>query len=61
LLLSSIALAMGSGLFGGGASLWLDSWDGYAATRDRLLGHIRDHGIDNVVVLTGDVHSSCLE
>ncbi|AJQ96014.1 alkaline phosphatase D family protein [Gynuella sunshinyii] len=45
-------------LFGGGASLWLDSWDGYAATRDRLLGHIRDHGIDNVVVLTGDVHSS---
>lgn len=44
--------------FGGGASLWLDSWDGYAATRDRLLSHIRRNKIHNVVVLTGDVHSS---
>ena len=44
--------------FGGGASLWLDSWDGYAANRDRLLATIRDNRIDNVVVLTGDVHTS---
>lgn len=44
--------------FGGGASLWLDSWDGYAATRDRLLSLIRQQQIGNVVVLTGDVHSS---
>ncbi|WP_430460017.1 alkaline phosphatase D family protein [Thalassolituus sp. LLYu03] len=44
--------------FGGGASLWLDSWDGYAASRDRLLALIRQQAIQNVVVLTGDVHSS---
>jgi len=44
--------------FGGGASLWLDSWDGYSATRDRLLALLRNGQIDNVVILTGDVHSS---
>lgn len=44
--------------FGGGASLWLDGWDGYAAGRDRLLTHIRQNRIDNTVILTGDVHSS---
>jgi len=44
--------------FGGGASLWLDSWDGYAASRDRLLALLRQQQISNVVVLTGDVHSS---
>ena len=44
--------------FGGGASLWLDSWDGYSATRDRLLALLRNEQIDNVVILTGDVHSS---
>ncbi|HVH99258.1 MAG TPA: alkaline phosphatase D family protein [Enhygromyxa sp.] len=35
-----------------------DSWDGYEAARRRLLGYIRDNAIANVVVLTGDVHSS---
>lgn len=35
-----------------------DSWDGYQASRDRLLSFIEDEKIDNVVVLTGDVHSS---
>jgi alkaline phosphatase D len=35
-----------------------DAWDGYEAARRRLLGHLRDNAIDNVVVLTGDVHSS---
>lgn len=44
--------------WGGGASLWLDSWDGYAASRDRFLKQLKDESIDNVVVLTGDVHSS---
>ncbi len=35
-----------------------DTWDGYRASRDRLLGFIRDEGIDNVVVASGDWHSS---
>lgn len=35
-----------------------DSWDGFEAARRRLLGFIRDNAIRNVVVLTGDVHSS---
>jgi len=35
-----------------------DSWDGYQAARRRLVEHIIGDGIDGVVVLTGDVHSS---
>ena len=34
-----------------------DPWDGYLGARTRLLDHLRDEGIDNLVVLTGDVHS----
>lgn len=35
-----------------------DSWDGYGASRRRLLEAISSGRIDNVVVLTGDAHSS---
>lgn len=35
-----------------------DSWDGYGATRERLFDLLEQRGIDNVVVLTGDAHSS---
>ena len=35
-----------------------DQWDGYAPSRARFLGLLRDEAIDNVVVLTGDAHSS---
>lgn len=35
-----------------------DQWDGYAGARDRLLQFIESKGIDNVIVLTGDFHSS---
>jgi alkaline phosphatase D len=35
-----------------------DQWDGYAPSRARVLGFLRDEAIDNVVVLTGDAHSS---
>lgn len=35
-----------------------DSWDGYQAARNRLLDFIDTNKIDNVVILTGDVHSS---
>ena len=36
----------------------MDAWDGYVAARNRLLGFVADGDIDNVVVLTGDIHSS---
>jgi alkaline phosphatase D len=35
-----------------------DQWDGYPAERDALLAHVQDHGIDKLVVLSGDVHVS---
>lgn len=35
-----------------------DPWDGYEHARRRLLNHISDNDIADVVVLTGDVHSS---
>jgi alkaline phosphatase D len=35
-----------------------DQWDGYPAARSRLLGYIGQNSINNVVVLTGDIHSS---
>jgi alkaline phosphatase D len=35
-----------------------DQWDGYAAARARVLGALSENAIDNVVVLTGDIHSS---
>jgi alkaline phosphatase D len=35
-----------------------DQWDGYAPTRTRMLGLLREEGVGNVVILTGDAHSS---
>jgi alkaline phosphatase D len=35
-----------------------DQWDGYLASRNRFLNHLLANQIDNVVVLTGDIHSS---
>ncbi len=35
-----------------------DQWDGYPASRTRLLDHLEERGIADMVVLTGDVHSS---
>ena len=35
-----------------------DQWDGYTADRQALYDHIMDNNIENVVVLTGDIHSS---
>ena len=36
----------------------LDSWDGYAVERARLMGVMAEDRVQNPVVLTGDVHSS---
>lgn len=43
---------------GGGAQLNYDQWDGYETSRRALLGRIEAMGLDNAVVLTGDIHSS---
>ena len=40
----------------GAAVLNYDQWDGYPAQRDRLLQHVSDNAVPNVVVLTGDIH-----
>jgi alkaline phosphatase D len=36
----------------------VDTWDGYVAARNRLLGSIADNNVENLIVLTGDTHSS---
>lgn len=35
-----------------------DAWDGYEEERERLYQHISNNNIDNVIVLTGDIHST---
>ncbi|PHI20350.1 phosphodiesterase [Lewinellaceae bacterium SD302] len=39
-------------------SSFLDIWDGYPAERQRVIDELIDNQIDNVVILTGDFHSS---
>jgi len=36
----------------------VDQWDGYTADRHEIFGHISDHGLQNTVFLTGDIHSA---
>jgi alkaline phosphatase D len=36
---------------------WTDDWNGFPADRSRLLQHIHDARVQNVVVLGGDVHA----
>ncbi len=38
------------------AKVSMDAWDGYPASRDRVLAGARSAGVDNLMVLTGDVH-----
>lgn len=35
-----------------------DQWDGYNYERNQLLNHIMNNNIENIVVLTGDIHTS---
>ncbi len=35
-----------------------DQWDGYDASRQRLFQMVRDNEVQNLVVLTGDIHTS---
>ncbi|MGW2708943.1 alkaline phosphatase D family protein, partial [Streptomyces sp. NPDC001356] len=34
----------------------MDSWDGYPASRERILAGAEAVGVENLMVLTGDVH-----
>ncbi|MCX5081369.1 alkaline phosphatase D family protein [Streptomyces sp. NPDC001939] len=38
------------------AKVSMDAWDGYRASRQRVLAGARAAGVDNLMVLTGDVH-----
>lgn len=40
----------------GGAVLNYDQWDGYPAQRSRVVDHLAERQIPDVVVLTGDIH-----
>ncbi|KXS21147.1 hypothetical protein M427DRAFT_130714 [Gonapodya prolifera JEL478] len=35
-----------------------DAWNGYVASRQRLINRIKDEKIENVVILSGDIHSN---
>lgn len=39
-------------------SAFLDIWDGYPTERDEIINFMGNNDLDNVVVLTGDFHSS---
>lgn len=39
-------------------ALNMDQWDGYAVERDRVREFVRSIGLKNLVVLTGDIHTS---
>lgn len=41
----------------GDSSHWTDGWDGYPASRARLLDEVAQRKLPNVVVLGGDVHA----
>ncbi len=41
-----------------GFKLSMDSWDGYPASRQRILAGAEAAGVENLMVLTGDVHVS---
>ena len=47
-----------SGVPSEGVALAADTWDGYEAERERLLGFLRARPVQDVVVLTGDLHAS---
>ena len=40
-----------------GGLYWTDGWDGYVASRNRLLGGVADRQLPGVVVLGGDIHT----
>lgn len=42
----------------GSTELFSDFWEGYRVQRKRIIDHIVENGIDNLVFMTGDIHTS---
>jgi alkaline phosphatase D len=57
LLAQQIFMAQHDYHLGPGHEMLVDTWDGYAAERDRVLGDVAASGARNPVVLTGDIHT----
>ena len=53
-----VAMAQLDRKTGPGLEVPMDTWNGYAASRQRVLSGVRDRGVRNLVVLTGDLHRS---
>ena len=58
IMVSQFKVAPGPDASGTSVYFNYDQWDGYQVDRNRLLNFIGDNNLDNVVVLTGDIHSS---
>ena len=43
-----------------GAVLNYDQWDGYPLQRERILQHLAENDVPNVIVLTGDIHLAAI-
>ncbi|XVQ09855.1 alkaline phosphatase D family protein [Spirillospora sp. CA-255316] len=43
---------------GPGKDVWVDPWDGYAADRNKVLAAAHEHGVRNLVVISGDRHQN---
>ncbi|MBC9727846.1 alkaline phosphatase [Streptomyces sp. TRM68367] len=52
------AMARLDTLSGPGVEVPMDMWDGYEASRDRVLGGAHERGVRNLVALGGDLHRS---
>lgn len=57
-LLDDITETLGLGLREGGGNEGSDNWGAYLAERDELIAFLRDGGITDNVVLTGDIHTA---
>jgi alkaline phosphatase D len=59
---AQVKIEPGTSASGGGRFVNADQWDGYQSARDRVYDLIKGTGtapaVDNVVILTGDAHSS---
>ncbi|MCT2585506.1 alkaline phosphatase D family protein [Actinophytocola gossypii] len=57
-LANQIFVMQGDSAAGPEQAFGMDTWDGYAAARQRLFDGIRSRDVDNFVVITGDAHRS---
>ena len=57
-MMGQLKVTGGLKMSGGGTIINSDQWDGYEASRDAFFKALTDHQVDNVIVLTGDIHTS---